>query len=215
VALSAATAGAAFAQQVGQRVPLPLPALSGTLSLEAALQQRRSQRALGPAALTLDEASQLVWAAQGVTDARGARTAPSAGALYPLEIYLLAGQVSGLAAGVYRYQPQGHALLMTRAGDPREALRAALPGQAWVGEAPAALLIGAEFERAARKYGERAARYVPLEAGAAAQNVYLQATARGLGTTLVGAFDEARLRQRLDLPAALAPLGLMPVGRPR
>jgi SagB-type dehydrogenase family enzyme len=215
VAMAAATAGAAWAQQVGQLVPLPPPALSGTLSVEAALQQRRSMRALDPSALALSDASQLLWAAQGVTDSRGARTAPSAGALYPLEIYLLAGQVTGLAAGVYRYQPQDHALRMARAGDPRALLRAALRGQDWVGQAPAALLIGAEFERTAQKYGERAARYVPLEAGAAAQNVYLQATARGLGTTLVGAFDETRLRQQLELPAALVPLALMPVGRPR
>jgi len=205
-------AAAAAPPEVGARVRLAPPAATGPLSLEEALQRRRSVRGFARWPIGLADIGQLLWAAQGITQAQGLRTAPSAGALYPLEIHLVVGDVSGLASGVYRYEPPGHVLVRTDAGDARAALRSAVGGQGWIGDAPAVLAIAAVGARSAGKYGERAARYVCLEAGHAAQNVQLQATARGCASVFVGAFDDARLHSALRLPAEQTPLGLVAVG---
>jgi SagB-type dehydrogenase family enzyme len=194
---------------------LPPPALAGPMPVEQALQRRRSVRRFAGRPLALADVAQLLWAAQGVTDARGHRTAPSAGALYPLEVWLVAGTVDGLAAGAYPYRPAEHALARGAAGDLRAALAAATRGQPWVADAPALLVIAADVARTSPRYGDRAERYVQIEAGAAAQNVCLQCAARGLATVCVGAFDEARLREPLGLPAERMVLALMPVGHPR
>ena len=191
---------------------LPAARLDGPLALEAALARRRSQRSFGAAPLALPEAGQLLWAAQGVTDGEGRRTAPSAGATYPLVLYLVAGRVDGLAAGVYRYRPQGHALVMVAAGDVRNDLAAAARGQAWVADAPALVVIAAEASRTRARYAARADRYVAIEAGAAAQNMLLQAVALGLGATLVGAFDDALLRSAVPFAEAQQPLALVALG---
>jgi SagB-type dehydrogenase family enzyme len=196
-------------------IALPEPARDGALPVERAIAERRSRRAFAPEPLSLAAVSQLLWAAQGVTDPEGRRTAPSAGALYPLEVYLVAGAVSGLQAGVYRYDPRRHRLLLHSEGDARPALVHAALRQEWLGEAPAIVLLAAVYERSARKYGERAARYVHMEVGHAAQNVYLQAQALGLGTTMVGAFRDGELARVAGLPGEVKPLGLLPVGRPR
>jgi SagB-type dehydrogenase family enzyme len=211
----ALSAGAVAAQGVDSPLPLPPPDRKGTMPLEQALQQRRSIREFGAVPLTLGELSQLLWAAQGVTDPRGLRTTPSAGALAPLELYVVAGRVSGLAAGLYRYQPGAHALDAVKVGELRPQLAAVALGQTALLAAPAVLVIAAEPQRTRSRYGERAERYVQIEVGHAAQNVYLQCTASGLATVLIGAFDDRALRDTLGLPAALVPLGLMPVGRPR
>jgi SagB-type dehydrogenase family enzyme len=197
-------------------VPLPEPRPSGPVSLEEAIAARRSVRDFAAEPVTLEQAAQLLWAAQGVTDpASGHRSAPSAGALYPLEVYLVAARVDGLAAGVYRYVPAGHQLLPAgAAADPAALARAAL-AQDFIARAPVVLVITAVPERTAAKYGERARRYVDMEAGHAAQNVYLQAAALGLGTVTVGAFDDAAVSEFLGLGAGEEPLYLMPVGRPR
>ncbi len=194
---------------------LPAPRAQGPVSLETALAQRRSQRSFGAAPLTAAEAGQLLWAAQGITGAQGERTAPSAGATYPLVLYLVAGRVDGLAAGVYRYLPQGHGLQAVAAGDVRAALASATRGQRWVADAPALVVIAAQPARTVARYGARAEAYVAIEAGAAAQNLLLQAGALGLGGTLVGAFDEATLRRSLALAEAEQPLAIVPVGRRR
>ncbi|MDP1900361.1 MAG: SagB/ThcOx family dehydrogenase [Rubrivivax sp.] len=198
---------------MGPQIPLAPPRLKGVASVEEALQQRRSVRSFAVAALDLQDVAQLLWAAQGVTHPEGHRTAPSAGALRPLVVYLVAGNVAGLAPGVYRYQPQEHALVLTQPADARGRLASAALGQASVRDAPAVLVIAAVYARTAQKYGARAERYVHIEVGHAAQNVYLQATARGLGTVLVGAFDDLKVREALGLPADHASLGLMPLGR--
>lgn len=197
------------------QLALPPPQFQGPMSVEQALQQRRSRREFAAEALSLQDVAQVLWAGQGVTDPSGRRTAPSAGARTPLELYLVAGQVTGLRPGVYRYDARSHTLLALRSGDLRAALAAAAAGQAWMRDAPALLLIAAVPSRTQARYGNRAERYVQLEAGHAAQNVYLQCTARGLATVFVGAFDESLLRQTLDLPADQAPLGLMPFGHRR
>jgi SagB-type dehydrogenase family enzyme len=196
-------------------VALPAPSRDGTVPVERALAQRRSLRKFAPDPLPLASVSQLLWAAQGITHASGLRTAPSAGALYPLEVYLVVGAVSGLAPGVYRYDPGGHLLVPGAKGDLRAGVAAGALDQAWIADAPAILVIGAVYQRTVRKYGERATRYVHMEVGHAAQNVYLQATALGLGTTMVGAFRDEQIARLLELPERVDPLGLLPVGRRR
>ena len=195
-------------------ITLPSPALKGKLSVEEALRRRRSVRDYTKGALSLAEISQLLWAAQGITlRAEGFRTAPSAGATYPLEIYLVAGNVNGLAAGIYRYIPVRHTLLRTAEGDVRAKLRDASRGQPWVREAPATIVIAAVYARTACRYGGRAQRYVDIEVGHAGQNVYLEAESLGLGTVAVGAFDDAGVKQALGLKKEEEPLYLMPVGK--
>ncbi|HJW12404.1 MAG TPA: SagB/ThcOx family dehydrogenase [Albitalea sp.] len=206
---------AAPAPPTSDVLKLPLPQLSGPMPVEQALQQRRSQREFTALPLRLEDVSQLLWAAQGVTHPRGYRTAPSAGALAPLEVYLVATQVTGLAGGVYHYQPQTHALLLVRSGDRRAQIAAAAHGQPAVRDAPALLVIAAVYQRTIARYGSRGERYVHIEAGHAAQNVYLQCTARDLATVLVGAFGDTALREALGLPADHVPLALMPIGHPR
>jgi SagB-type dehydrogenase family enzyme len=194
-------------------VSLPEPRLESGMSVEEALQDRRSIRSYADDPLTLAEAGQLLWAAQGVTDALGHRTAPSAGALYPLEVYLVAGAITGLEQGVYRYEPESHRLVLTASGDFRGVLQEAALDQDAVGDAPADIVIAAVPERTSSKYGDRAMRYVYLEGGGAAQNIYLQAEALDLGTVTIGAFDDAAVQRVLALPANTTPLSIMPVGR--
>ena len=196
-------------------VALPEPSREGQVAVERALAERRSVRRFAPGALPLAAVAQLLWAAQGITHPKGLRTAPSAGALYPLEVYLVASAVTGVAPGLYRYDPRRHRLALEAEGDLRERVVRVTHGQDWMGEAPAILVIAAVYGRTARKYGERAARYVHMEVGHAAQNVYLQAAALGLGTTMVGAFRDAELARALAFPRHVKPLGLLPVGKPR
>lgn len=191
---------------------LPLPATQGSVPLQGALAQRRSLRRFAQASLTVAEVGQLLWAAQGVTDPDGRRTAPSAGATYPLVLYLVAGQVAGLATGMYRYLPQGHRLMPVGQRDLRADIAVAAFQQMWLQDAPALLLVAAQPSRTAARYGTRAERYVAMESGAAAQNVLLQAVALGLGGTLVGAFDDAALHRILALPEKEQLLAIIPVG---
>lgn len=197
-------------------IPLPKPNLKGQMSVEEALQTRRTVRTYAEGSLTLAEISQLLWAAQGITDrANERRTAPSAGALYPLEVYLLAGQVEGLDSGIYRYDCVAHTLRLLSAGDARPQLSRAALGQQWIVRNAAVLVFTAVYSRTEKKYGERTPNYVAMEVGHAAQNVYLQATALGLGTGVIGAFDDDRVVTALSLPRNETPLYIMPVGRRR
>jgi len=195
------------------RIELPTPRVDGTLAIERALATRRSVREYRPGSLQLREVAQLLWAAQGITDAAGYRVTPSAGALYPLEMYLLAGDVAGLVAGVYHYDPRAHELTLVVDGDRRTALSRAALEQPCITRAALVLVMCAVYARTAAKYGERAVRYVHIEAGHAAQNVYLQAVALGLGTVAVGAFADERVRAVIGAPSDQQPLYLMPVGR--
>jgi SagB-type dehydrogenase family enzyme len=204
------------AQQTQRRaVVLPAVAHEALGDLSDALRHRRSVRGFGPDALTLRQVAHLMWASQGITHADGLRTAPSAGALYPLEMYLVVGSVEGLAPGIYRYRSASHDLVLHQTGDRRARVAAAALNQKWMEAAAATILIAAEFERTTRKYEERGIRYVHIEAGHAGQNIALTAAALGLGTVFVGAFDDERVQGVLELPAAQRPLGLMPVGRLR
>ncbi len=196
-------------------IALPDARREGGASVEDALARRRSVREYSPEALSLGDAAQLLWAAQGVTGRYGRRAAPSAGALYPLELYLLAGAVDGLDPGLYHYRPRRHDLEVMAREDRRARVAAAALGQDWMAEAPAILVIAGDVGRTERKYGKRAVRYMNMEVGAVAENVYLQAAALELGTVFVGAFHDRRVREVLGLPAEEWPLGLMPLGRPR
>jgi len=194
-------------------VALPTPLYDSNISVEQALLERRSIREYRLEPLTLAEISQLLWAAQGITHPAGLRTAPSAGALYPLEIYLLAGNVTDLRAAIYRYKPESHALILVAEGDQRPALCQAALGQSAVQDAAAVIVIAAIYERTTVKYGERGVSYVHMEVGSAAQNIYLQAVSLNLGTVFIGAFHDDEVKKVLHMAGDEQPLGLMPVGR--
>ena len=200
----------------GASIALPEPKRTGEVSIEATLDQRRSVRRYDSASLSLQEISQLVWAAQGVTEPRdGLRTAPSAGATFPLEVDLLVAGSEGLEDGVYRYRPREHSLVQRIAGDLRRDLHDAALGQAAILEAPVVMVISGVTSRTARRYGPRAERYVHMEAGHAAQNVYLQGTALDIGTVVIGAFRDDAVSRTLRLDRGEQPLYLMPLGRLR
>jgi SagB-type dehydrogenase family enzyme len=214
LAMLLAAAGRAAAQDSAQPIALPEARHEGPMSLEAALWARRSNRDLRPDAIPLAAAAQLLWAAQGRNRPDGRRTAPSAGATYPLEVYLVAGNVEGLAAGVYRYRSATHDLVLAQAGDRRAELTAA-PGRppGWAAGAPLLVVFAAVPDRVSRRFGARAERFVAMDVGHAAQNVYLQAAALGLGTTFMGLVNDSAMIRVLG--ADERPMGVMPVGRPR
>jgi SagB-type dehydrogenase family enzyme len=193
----------------GGSVKLPAPAKSGTVSLEEALSRRRSIREFSNETIANEVLGQLLWAAQGVTHRDGYRTAPSAGALYPLELY------AATAQGLFHYEPRQHRLTARTTQDVRPAIARAALSQAAVREAPLLLVFAAVYERTAVKYGERAVRYVHMEAGHAAQNALLQAAALGLGAVPVGAFDDARVARALGLPADERAVYVVAVGKAR
>lgn len=180
--------------------------------LELLLARRRSVREFASKPVSLMQASCLLWAAQGITDTRGLRTAPSAGALYPLVLYLVAGAVSGLEAGIYRYLPRENALELLQKGDRRAALAAAAMGQSWIADAALTLAFAARYQRTTGKYGKRGIQYVHMEAGHAAQNALLTAVALNLGAGEVGAFDDRRVASVLGLSRDETPLYLLPFG---
>jgi len=197
------------------RIALRSPSLKGNVSVEEAIYWRRSERRYAPGKLTLDQVSQLMWCAQGITDRRNTlRAAPSAGATYPLEVYAVVkdGGVEGLEAGVYHYRPEDHSLDLIMRGDVSERLASACLGQSWVREAPLNIVITAIYARTTRRYGTRGERYVHIEVGHVGQNIYLQATAMSLGTVAIGAFYDDEVRKVLGVPEEERPLYVMPVG---
>jgi len=199
--------------QPDQPIKLPEPQTKGKISLEENLQNRRSVRDYIAEPLTLPEVSQLLWAAQGQTSEWGGRTAPSAGALYPLETYLVAGNVSDLPSGIYRYNPEKHELLIIKDGDFRERLADASLGQGSVREGAINIVISAIYERTTGKYGDRGIRYVHMEAGHAAQNICLQATALNLGAVTIGAFNDNEIKNITGMADNEYPLYVIPVGK--
>jgi SagB-type dehydrogenase family enzyme len=193
-------------------IALPAPEFDGSTSVEQALLERRSVREYRDEPLSLPEIGQLLWAAQGITSPSGKRTAPSAGALYPLELYLVAGDVEGLQVGVYKYIPHDHALKEITTGDKRSDLTIAALKQESILKAPAVIVLSAVYERTRVKYGDRGDRYVHMEIGFAAQNIYLQAESLELGTVFIGAFYDESVKKILEIPEEEQPLGIMPLG---
>jgi SagB-type dehydrogenase family enzyme len=215
ISLSTAIFGARFSNgevkkmdhsQDGFVIDLPSPAQKGKLSFEETLKKRESVRSFSSKPLTKEELSQLLWAIQGTTRNWGARTAPSAGALFPLEIYVV------LKEGVYRYSVKDHHLGRILEQDLRNSLSKAALGQDCIREAPAVFVIAADYEKTSRKYGNRSERYVKMEAGHAGQNLLLQAVSLEMGAVPVGAFQDEKVRQVLHLPVNHEPLYLIPVG---
>lgn len=200
---------AAQAACTGQWRSLPAPRQTGPVSLEQSLARRRSVREFAPRPLPDDILAQLLWAAQGQTSPQGLRTAPSAGALYPLELY------AATERGLLHYDPRRHCVRTVNPRDLRSALQRAALAQAAVGEAAVVFVVAAVDQRTAVKYGPRAERYVNLEAGHAAQNLLLQATALELGAVPIGAFQDADVSAVLGLSPAERPVYLLAVGWPR
>jgi SagB-type dehydrogenase family enzyme len=199
----------------GEAMKLPRPKTEGTVSVERVIQQRRTVRAFDPKALELNQLSQLLWAAQGITGRRGfKRAAPSAGALYPMDLYAAIGsqRVHQLEAGVYHYVAAGHMLERIADKDVRSDVARASLSQMWMAGAPLNLVITAAYHRVTGKYGERGVHYALIEAGHVGQNLFLQAEALGLKAGIVGAFHDRRLAEVLLLPVRHEPLLIMPIG---
>ena len=201
----------------GDIVPLPTPDETSDVSVEEAIANRRSRREYGESALTRDELGQLLWAAQGVTErTSGFRAAPSAGALYPLEMYVIVGTpgVTDLETGLYRYRPANHELIRDELGNVQSELRVAALDQEDVEKAAVDIVMCAVDEQTTQQYGDRGrTRYVPMEAGHAGENLYLQAEALDLATVSIGAFEDDRVRDTVGIPTDQRPLYIFPVGR--
>ncbi len=200
-------------------ISLPKPSYKGTLSVEEALRARRTHRSFTSHPLTLKQFSQLLWGAYGVTARKYGsflKTAPSAGGLYPLDIYGVVGKggVETLAEGVYHYNPEDHTASLLREGDLRAELTRQSLHQMWMAEAPLILVITGEYERSSVKYGPRGVTYTHIEAGCVGQNIFLQAEALGLKAGIVGAFNNRDVIKAMGLPSSHDPLLIMPVGFP-
>ncbi|MGB5289130.1 MAG: SagB/ThcOx family dehydrogenase [Ignavibacteriaceae bacterium] len=195
-------------------IRLPAPMFNSETSVEEALSKRRSVRDYTSEPLSLMEVSQLLWAAQGITEkTHSLKTAPSAGALYPLEVYLAAANVKDISAGLFKYDPGSHSLKKIVDGDKRQDISDASLRQDAIEECSAIIIITAVYERTSVKYGRRTERYVHMEVGHAGQNIYLQAVSLGIGTVMIGAFQDEALKKVLDLPANEFPLAIYPLGK--
>ncbi len=196
------------------KIKLIEPRHTGGVSVEQCISQRRSVRGFRDQTLGEDELGQLLWAAQGITAADGKRAVSSAGALYPLQLYVACRNVNGIIGGVYRYNPVHHELRLVSPGRQCEKLFDAARGQEWIASASAVICIAADFERTTSKYGARGRGYVYMEAGQAAESLMLQAVALDLASTIVGAFSDDEVTHLLQLPLNETPLCLLPVGAP-
>ena len=194
---------------------LPKPSLDGKISVEKAIKGRRTVRDFKEKSLSLHHLSQLVWAAQGITAPKGGkRAAPSGGALYPLDVYILVGEngVEKMEAGVYRYQPEKHSVLLLSKGDRRKEIASVSLYQMWMAKAPVIFIITVEYRRITGKYGDRGVRYALIEVGHVGQNLFLQSEALGLGAGIVGAYNDPEVSKVVGLPPQHEPLLVMPVG---
>jgi SagB-type dehydrogenase family enzyme len=201
---------------------LPSPDFEGSISVEEALLHRRSHRSFMKEAISAEDLSQILWAAYGITQPLqgfpqtrgGLRTAPSAGARYPLEIYALVGNVRGIEPGVYRYDSREHRITRVIDKDIKQELAAAALNQEMISEAPACLFYSAVYSRTTERYGDRGReRYVCMDLGHSAENVYLQAEALHLGTCAIGAFEDDAVKKVMQLPEEEEPLYIMPIGK--
>jgi SagB-type dehydrogenase family enzyme len=195
-------------------IELPEPRLESSVSVEQTLLGRRSVRSFSNRPVSLEELSQLLWAAQGITEpVRGFRTAPSAGATFPFEVYVVAGRVTGLDAGIYKYDYRHHRLHLLREGDFRSDLAGSALGQSSITDGAVNIVLTAIYERTTQRYGDRGVRYVHMEAGHIAQNVFLQAVALDLGSVPIGAFSDENVGEMLGIPENENTLYILPVGK--
>ncbi|MDR4988717.1 MAG: SagB/ThcOx family dehydrogenase [Bacteroidales bacterium] len=201
--------------QTDAMIHLPEVTLDGAMSLEKSITLRRSVRSYADKPLSMRELSQLLWSAQGITSERGFRTAPSAGATFPLEMFVVVNHVAGLTRGIYHYRPHSHVLELVRSEDVSEDLFRACLSQSMILKGGAVLVFAAVLERTTARYGERGIRYVYNEVGHASQNVHLQAAALDLGTVVIGAYRDDEVEDILKLGDSYRVLYLMPVGKLR
>jgi SagB-type dehydrogenase family enzyme len=216
-----------FAQKKENFIKLTAPYHDGKVSLEKALSERRSIREYSEDSLSISEISQILWAAQGITQKiedplsywrgeqwmGGLRTAPSAGGLYPIELYIAVGKVKGLSQGLYKYNPRQHTIINVLEGDKRVDISNAALKQSCIRRGAVNIIIFGVYKRTSIKYGKRAEQYVQIECGAVCQNIYLQSYALNLGTVFVGAFKDDSLKSTLNIPEDEYPLGIMPIGK--
>ena len=205
-------------------IKLPSPRSKGKISLEETIQRRRAIRKYRIDPLDLLQLSQILWSAQGITGTRGLRAAPSAGATYPLEIFVVIGKQAVVAteakqtpqelqAGIYHYEVDSHSLSLHKSADLRPDLARATLDQEFIIAAPVDIVICAVYHRTSYRYGRRGERYVHMEVGHAGENIHLQAVALGLSTVEVGAFRDEEVRTVLGLDKQIRPLYIMPVGK--
>ncbi|MFN4245095.1 MAG: SagB/ThcOx family dehydrogenase [Brevinematia bacterium] len=194
-------------------IKLPDVKKDSNFSLETAIYKRRSIRNYSHKTLKIEDISTILWAGQGITlEKEGLRSVPSAGALYPIELYLVSYKVENLKPGVYKYFPHNHHIKLTKEGDFRESLFSACLLQEWIRECNASIVISAIFERTTKKYGERGKKYVYIEAGCVAQNIHLVSERLGIGTVIVGAFSENEVKKIISMEHNEIPIALMPLG---
>ena len=197
------------------QIYLPPPSQKGIMSVEEAIARRRSVRRFTPKPISQPQLSQILWAAQGISDTSGRyRTVPSAGATYPLEVFVICGRnaIEGIDDGIYHYNIDNYSLTLHYKGDVRLELARAALSQKFIYEAPVDIVICAIYERTTLGYGNRGERYVHMEVGHAGQNIYLQAEALGLTSVAIGAFNDEQVRKVLILDKQCKPLYIMPLG---
>jgi SagB-type dehydrogenase family enzyme len=197
----------------GKRIILPKFNHKGGMTLVESLLLRRSRREYTGEELNLGELSQLLWAGQGITGNSGERTAPSAGALFPIEIYVAAGRVEDLVTGIYKYGPKCHELMQLDETDVRTELYHAALRQECVRDGAVVIVLAGVFKRTTHTYGERGVRYVHMDVAHAAQNILLQAVALKMGSVVIGAFDDDKIKEIMKMERGEDPLYLIPVGR--
>ncbi|TMT81616.1 SagB/ThcOx family dehydrogenase [Haloterrigena sp. H1] len=198
-------------------IELPDPDMDGSISVERAIATRESRRSFARTPIELEAVSQLLWAAQGQTHVRDGvelRAAPSAGATYPLTVFLEVAPNGSeeLEPGVYRYDQQRHALERELETAVHDDLTTASHDQVVIADAPMTIVVTADDDRTKRQYPDHGERYVHMEAGHVAENVHLVCESRGLNTCPVGAFTDTAVAAALSLPTRLAALYLLPVG---
>lgn len=200
-------------QNPGTMITLPAPITDGQMSLEKAMSLRRSVRSYINQPLAIGELSQLLWAGQGINNERGFRTAPSAGATFPLELYVMVNNVEGLRKGIYHYQIGEHKLKMIDSRELGKDLARASLSQSMISDAGVVIIFAAIFERTTARYGERGIRYIHNEVGHVSQNIHLQVSALNLGTVVIGAYRDEEVEAILNLGDELRVLYMMPVGK--
>lgn len=198
--------------QYGDTINLNSVSVKGHLSVEEVLAKRRSVRKYSSSALYIKQISQLLWAAYGITNEEGNRTAPSAGALYPIKIYLVSHHIAGVASGIYEYLPQPHQLIKFKDGDYKKDMYYACLEQNMFLEAAAVIVYSVNYKKVAARYGNRATRYADMDVAHSSQNVYLQAEALGIGTCAVGAFEDDKMQQIIGCDSNYKVIYLMPLG---
>ena len=199
-----------------ETISLPIPHTKKTMTLSEAISKRRSWRNYKNEPVSLEDLSHLLWTAQGITDQENKfRAAPSAGALYPLELYVVVGNITNLVPGIYHYLPDSHSLIKISDGDKRSELFGAALSQEPVAQAPATIVFTADFNRTTKKYGQKGKQFVFVEVGHAAENICLSAIALNLASITIGSFDIYTVKEIVPMADDEFPLYLLPIGKPK